>query len=426
MLAICKRLARHAVPIFAIVTAAKIAIFLVLISQNRVVPFVGDYAADHYLPTAHRLLTEGRFNGPNNRPDSKVAPGYSAVLALFVAFLHRHYDVAAVGFQMFADFAVAVALFVLARRFLDPVTGALAGLVWLFYPPAVAISTWITAETLFTGIFISSVALLLIFWDRPALASLFAGCVLGLATLFRGTTLFLPPLLLIAFIRKRSYGQGVAFLVGFSLLIVPWAIRNRIVLNDPITISVGSGGAFLQGSDERNFTIDGKTVAMPLMHAEAALHGITKPANEYETQIDHWLFEVGLYNYKKRLAERPFSFLPFFMKKFFLLWYSTETGTFKGELMLALCSLPFVVPGLWQLWRWNRAPSDFTVVCGLVVIYFIFLHVATGPLNRYMLPVYPILILAACDWWITRLTGASRVHQQLDLEMAPVQKGFHD
>ena len=399
-LALIKRLVDRAIPIFLIVTFAKIAVFVLLAASNRAKPFVGDNAADLYIPIGRRLATEHRFNGVDSRPDSKVPPAYPAVLAVLMTAAPENWQVAAVCLQMLVDLAVAVLLLLLGTRFLSPACGAMAGLVWLLYPPEIAISTWITAEPIFTGLFAGSLILMLWWFDRNPGMQLLAGLVLGLAALFRGTPILLSPLLLIVFLKRRLYLQGIAFVLGFVLVVVPWSIRNRVVLHDQIAISVGFGSVFLQGSDERVLTIAGKRENMGVLYREAAEEGIRKPANNFESQIDHWLFEVGLYEYKQRLRGRPLSYLPFFARKFVLLWCSTEGGSAGAQLVLALCSLPIVVPGMRRLWVWNRVPTDFTLVCGAVAIYFILLHVTTLPLNRYMLPLYPILTLAACDAWL--------------------------
>jgi Dolichyl-phosphate-mannose-protein mannosyltransferase len=383
------------------VTATKILALLVLVFLGKVHPFTGDNALDHYIPAAQRIAAEGRFNGPDSRGESKVAPAYSVVLALFMLTFGRQYATAVVCFQMLADLVTAIFMWRLGALFVRPEVGILAGLAWLLFPPEIVISTWITAETLFTTLLIAGVGTLLgsIAMRRPAIL-VFSGLVFGVATLARGTTLLLPVMLAAVPARRRLLVGAAIFLTIFGAVVGSWAIRNQVVLNERILVSVGFGGAFLQGSDERLFTIDGKHASYPEVYARAAHAGIIKPETDHEAAIDHWLFEVGMHNYRSRLKEQPLSFIAFSVKKFFLLWYATESGGWKGELLLALCSLPIVVPGLWRLAAWARVNSDFALVCSLITFYFIALHMVTGPLNRYMVPMYPILILPACDWWL--------------------------
>jgi len=393
------------VGLFAAITVLKIAIFLALFSAGRVAPFTGDNAIDHYIPAAHRLLTEGRFNGPDSRMDSKVPPGYSTILAATMATAGSNYAVATVSVQMVGDLVTALLLFWIGRTFVGPLQGAMAGTVWLLFPPEVVLSTWITAETLFTTIFIAAVAVIIGSLSRPRTSlTPLAGVLLGIATLFRGTPVLLCAPLILLGLWRGAYRWSVLFLLGFALVVGPWAIRNRVVLNDPIPVAVGFGSAFMQGSDERVYTIDGKHAVFPELYASAARAGIVKPASDHEGGIDAWLFAVGLHRYQERLKNEPWSFVPFVTKKALLLWFSTESGTFKGQFFLALCSLPIVLPGLVQVWRWMVTGTAFGTVVAIICGYFAALHVATLALNRYMLPIYPLLILGAAAW-IVGLVG---------------------
>jgi hypothetical protein len=408
-------LQRFVIPTFIAITAIKICAFLVLAAAGTIKPFVGDNSADHYLPSAKRLLTEGRFNGPDSRVNSMVAPAYPVVLAGLMGLTGEGFRTAAVCFQMGADLATALLLFVLAKRFLRWEVGALAGLFWLLYPPQVAISTWVTAETVFTTLVTWSFLAYHSAYENPSGARFVgAGCLQGITTLFRATTVLLPLALALPLLWKRSFRSAACFLLAYAAMIAPWAIRNQVVLNDRILVSVGFGGAFLQGADERLFTIEGKRQFYPEVHADARRNGVVRPASDHESEIDRWLFQVGWNAYKQRMATRPLSIVPFEAKKFLRLWYATEFGRFRSDLILGLCSLPFVLPGVWQLWKWGRMKSPVAMAGAITIGYFILLYWVVIPINRYMLPVYPILFLAASEWWLRRLGRLAAAHHNFE------------
>ena len=389
---------------FVAITIVKIAVFVSLTATGRAAPFVGDNAVDHYIPIAHRLLEEGRFNGADSRPDSKMPPGYPALLAAAIAIAPGHFLVLVTVLQMIADLLTALVLFWIGRTYVGLLQGALAGAVWLVFPPEVALSTWITAETIFTTLFTAAIAVTLYsLTDQRTGRSIAAGILLGATTLFRGTTIALPIVLLPLALSRHAYRWAVLVVVGFALLIAPWAIRNRVVLDDPIVVAVGFGGAFMQGADENAFVIDGKHATFSQMYDSAVGAGIVKPATDHEGPIDSWLFAVGLHWYVERFKSEPWLFIPFVAKKALLLWFSTESGALRGQLLLALCSLPIVLPGLVQVVRWARAGMTFGTVVAIICAYFIVLHIATAPLNRYMLPIYPLLILGASTWFLSLL-----------------------
>jgi 4-amino-4-deoxy-L-arabinose transferase-like glycosyltransferase len=407
-----------AIWLFVAITAVKLGIYLFLVHNGSVAPFVGDNSADHYVPTARRLLNEGRFNGPDSRLNSTIAPLYSGVLAGFMAVAPGSYLVAITCFQMMADLATALVLLWLAKKYLRPAVGLLAGAIWLLYPPEVAISTWVTAETLFTLLVTGSIAVYLSSLEHSSASrSLLAGCALGATTLARATTILLPLLLILPLLWMRSFRRATCVVVAYLIMIAPWAIRNRIVLDDPILVSVGFGAAFLQGSDERLFTIEGKRQYYPEVHADAVRDGILKPSSDHESQIDRWLFRVGLNAYRQRLAQRPLSIIPFESKKFLRLWYATESAGWKGQFVLGFCSLLLAVPGFWQLWKWDPRRSQLAWAGAITIVYFSLLYWVAIPINRYMVPVYPILALAAADWclgcWRTRPAKTSSLVTQI-------------
>ncbi len=386
-------------PGFLGVTVVKVVAVAVLGWFGVVEPFVGANAQDHYLTIADRLLTEGRFNGPDSRADSKVPVGYPAFLAAVKAVLPGCALWAVVATQMAADLLVACRLYRLARRHATPAAGVLAGFAWLLFPPAVAFSTWVTAEALFTALLVLSISLLIDALERQAPAgALAAGLALGLATLFRGTCVWLPIFLLPLWLSRgwsRRLLVGLAFAGGVAAVVAPWAVRNRVVLGDPIMVSVGAGSAFLQGSDERVFTIAGKRAHYPAMVAAARRAGVLWPTNDHESAMDNFMLRVGLHNYAVRWRERPWTFVPFGLHKLVRMWYGTESGDLLQEAGLGLLAVLVVPLGLWQTWRWRTGRPLLAWVFGLVALYFIGLHEAVLPQYRYLHPVYPLLILGA-------------------------------
>jgi Gpi18-like mannosyltransferase len=178
----------------AAITALKMLLLLSLNYSGHVMAFVGDNAKDHYVPIAERLISEGRFIRAASRPDSKVPPGYSVVLAAVkIAAKHAgfNYLLGICCVQMLADFAVSVLLSRLGRVVASQSAGRLAGLVWQLYPAAVVVfSCWITAETIFTLLALLSFTFLTESIQRPTSSQTWiAGVARGLVTMFRATCL---------------------------------------------------------------------------------------------------------------------------------------------------------------------------------------------------------------------------------------------
>ena len=196
-------------------------------------------------------------------------------------------------------------------------------------------------------------------------------------------------------------------------VVLPWTVRNWLVLDDPILVSVGSGSVFLQGSDEKVFTIDGKKTLYGNIYEAAARDGVERPAStDKESVKDNYMLKVGLHNYQTRLRERPLSFAWFGAHKLVRLWYGTESGALKQQSFLGLFSI-FIVPlVLWQIWRWRKLQPQLAALTGVVVLYFVVLHVVTLPQYRYIHPIYPLLLLGTSQFAVTGLDRVRRNRSQ--------------
>jgi 4-amino-4-deoxy-L-arabinose transferase-like glycosyltransferase len=395
---------RHVILALTLLTSLKIAIFLALDVRGAVRPFVGDNAKAHYLPIASRLFTEGRFNGPDSRPDSKIPPGYPVVIAIGMGLTQAHILALLVVFQMIFDLGTALIIYWMAGRLGCSTAGFWAGLVWLLFPPEVVISTWITAECMFTFLLVLAIALLLRASENQELGqAAMAGCVLGLATLFRATPLWLPLFFLPIFVWFRRLRVWFAAGVVMACLILPWTLRNWIVLDDFIPVAVGSGSFLLQGSDERFFAGSGKMALYPEVFEAAGQAGIRKPASDHESGIDAWMGRVGLWTYRQRLEKRPLSLLPFLVYKSLRLWYGAENASPAKQFLVGLCSFLVVPAGFWQLWRSRSRKSVATYLLLGCLAYFFLVHVVLLPEVRYVIPIYPLIILSACTLYRSRI-----------------------
>jgi len=380
-----------------LVTVCKLALLFLLLEARLLQPYVGDNAANVYLPTADRILATGTYNDSHTLMPSSQAPGYSVFLALAKLVAPHRYLSLVVCLQMLLDLGIALLLLALGHRVTSIEAGWWAGVLWLLFPPAVVISTWITSETFFTALLVLSMVVWI--WSLSQQGkvglSFAAGLALGVATLVRGTTLLLPPFLFaLCYLRgiSRCKLKCTLLLIGMCLVILPWTLRNLHVLGEPIIVQTGLGSVFLQGSRSEYFTIEGKRRAYPELFRAAAEEGLAEPTDGKATSRDRWRFALGLRNYRIRLAQEPWSLFPFAARKFGRLWYGTETGLSYKHLVLGFCSLLVVPLGTRQLWLLKRDHLYLSVTLSLLILYFVALHLVCYPECRYMLPVYPFFM----------------------------------
>jgi 4-amino-4-deoxy-L-arabinose transferase-like glycosyltransferase len=418
-LSLVKALPRQTLMVLSLtgITAGKLVVLLLLLKAGYVQPYVSGGAPNIFLMTANRILTTGTYNDPNTSDASRHAPGYAFFLALVQWTGTRWYLSLVICLQMLLDYGVARLLLFLGNRVTSSEAGWLAGILWLVFPPAVVVSTWITTETLFTTAFVLSIVLLILSFSsqRGVGLSFVAGLTLGVTTLVRGTTQLFPvfffAMIYFQDIPKRLL-KGTAFLIGMGLVVLPWTVRNLSVLGEPILVQTSFGEVFLQGSRSEYFTIEGKTRGYPILFRQAASEGLEQPTDKKATSNERWLFKLGLRNYRLRLEHDPWSLVPLVMHKFARLWYGMETGIVSKQLMLGICSLLIVPLGIFQIWLWRREPrhQSLSVILKILLLYFSILHVLAYPEFRYMIPLYPLLMFAAahqylkfCSVWTGRV-----------------------
>src|SRR5689334_7705390 len=104
------RMVSHPLIALALLALAKCALLAAAHAGLGWKPFLGSNAEGHYVPVAQRMLAEGRFNGPDSRPDSKVGPGYPLLLAAAMKVAGGQYAMAIVFLQVIADLATAAAI----------------------------------------------------------------------------------------------------------------------------------------------------------------------------------------------------------------------------------------------------------------------------------------------------------------------------
>jgi len=377
------------------ITLGKISVFLVLVSFLHVHPFVGDNTKDYFIPIAERINSQGSFNDIDSRDYSSVPPGYPFFLAGIYRLAPRSPLIIVVCLQFLADLLIGVALLRLGSRFGGVRAGGVAAVLWLLFPPALVISTWITPETLFDACVMWVLVLLSVHdVDLRSLRMVSAGLLLGLATLIRSNTLFLPVAFVAYWFWRRSYSAAMVFALAFVLPIGAWTVRNRVVLGDPIVVSTSFGSAFMQGSDDKFY--QHKATEYPALMRGAEAAGLTRPTVETGSNMNRWMFRIGMRNYRLRLEKQGiFAVLGHFGRKLGYMWFLTESGNLREEAVLSLCSLVVVPLGFWGLWTWWLTGEAQRILV-ITVAFWIGIHLLVVPVARYMVPVLPVILLAAC------------------------------
>jgi 4-amino-4-deoxy-L-arabinose transferase-like glycosyltransferase len=204
-------------------------------------------------------------------------PGYPFALALIYRMFGES-DTAIQLVQLTADALAAVLLLLIAYELMGIGVGLIAGVLAAFSPQFTWNSILLLPDT------ISVLPLLLAFYlivrmprGLSMMFLLLAGMLLGVSSLLRANNLLLAPFLALIIAAGLIQGRmritaGVVLLSGALLFIVPITVRNWIVFDRFIPLSLGAGQTLLEGiadyDPERRFGIHETDVEIAQMEAK--------------------------------------------------------------------------------------------------------------------------------------------------------------
>lgn len=210
-----------------------------------------------YRTLARDMLDHGQFGYPE--PTSFFLPGHPTFLAFLMLFSR---SALWLGFGMVAlSTAACGLLYLVARRIFDdglrPLLAAGACAVspsFIFFSPVLA------TEHLFVVFMLLALLMALRLGDRPVVSAVAAGAFLGLAVLTRGESLFYVPAVLavlwfgrVVADRGRKLLLAGLVLVATVAVILPWNIRNQVVVGGGTGLSASGGINFYTAHNDSGF-----------------------------------------------------------------------------------------------------------------------------------------------------------------------------
>jgi len=360
-----------------------------------------DDSAEIYLRAAHLLMDGKGFSDPSFPVYNP--PLYPVFIAICLSLLGDD-QVSVKIVQAVVDSFTMVLIYFIMKEIFGVETALLSAGLLSLYPFSAYLAISVASEPLFTC-FLSGFVLSIVYAVRSSKVSHYcvAGFLLGLATLTRGTTQFVPLMFPIILILLGKRGRDpifcyTALCLSFVLVILPWTARNYVVLDDFIPVATGGGIVVLMGSSEKFLIIEGKA-EMYELHMP--------PTGGKSSQNDKFFARAGLERHLVHLQTDPLDFVGFMMRKFARLWYATESG--KNHNLILLSQLPiyvFAVMGMIFAWMKGKTAAG-VLLC--IIAYFIALHWLSLPLFRYMIPIMPYIIGFAAFAIVTVRNGLRAV-----------------
>lgn len=377
-------------------------------------PKPGDDAHAYYA-LSKSLYTEGSFGGPTFKDPSDWSPGAPLLYAAsFYATAGAREGTARI-IELLLGLATIVVAYLLGRRIACRPAGLLAAFAVAVYPPFIHSVGALYSEP--PAMFTLPAAVLAFLWaadlNRPDLAApraggtreggvrpseaantplprdrtralrwLAPGFLFGLTAMFRPEYLLVgAAFALLALIRvghARGWKPGLAataLLVAAMLLpIVPWAIRNQVVLHRTVPISTGGGKALYVGTF---LPADGEYQRVKAILAKRYLHREYDPHSQALEEVnpvplfnrvahrypglprDSALGKIGKQNFSRYFGENPIEYMAMTARKAWRMWSAgigeameSTVGRVIQTLIVALA-----IAGLaglaWRRWWWE-------------------------------------------------------------------------
>jgi len=235
-----------------------------------------------FMRLARGLAWHGRFSqdeAPPFWPDTWRVPGYPLLLAGGARLFGDGTLGPIVVQQVLAVISVGL-LMVIASRWASPRVAGAVGVLWLLDPYRGYYSLWILSGTWFVLLLLLAVWVWQRWWmgRRGGGLAFVLGALVGLLVLTRPIGVVLVPLALLGVAAARGGGKRraarlAACLVGVSIMLGPWVVRNKLV-----------GGRFA-------LSHQGGTVLAYFKAVEVVLWAERRTGHRHDDEVVHAVWE---------------------------------------------------------------------------------------------------------------------------------------
>jgi 4-amino-4-deoxy-L-arabinose transferase-like glycosyltransferase len=349
-------------------------------------PTPGDDAHAYYA-LSKALYTEGSFGGPTFEDSSDWSPGAPLLYAAsFYATAGAREGTARIV-ELLLGLATIVVVYLLGRRIACRPAGLLAAFAVAVYPPFIHSVGALYSEP--PAMFTLPAAVLAFLWASDGLENgssrarwLAPGLLFGLTALVRPEYLLVgvafAGLTLIRTWRARGWRPGLInvalFVLALLLPILPWTIRNQVVLDRTVPISTGAGKALYVGTF---LPADGEYQRVKAILAKRYLHRDLDPHSEALDKVDPTplfnrvaarypdlprdsaLGKIGKQNFSHYFGEDPVGYLAMTARKTWRMWSAGVGEAMESaagrvlQTLIVLLALAGLGVLAWRRWWWE-------------------------------------------------------------------------
>jgi 4-amino-4-deoxy-L-arabinose transferase-like glycosyltransferase len=418
---------------------------LIVWQNNKIAIDSVQYVVTEVYKQDARLLVSGDIEqfitGPNPPSDATIImhpPGYPMFIAAIYALFGEN-EVLRIA-QMLICSLGGVLIFLFTQRLFDDRTAVIAGLLTTVAPQFAYYSGIILPDELSALSVIAAMYFIARTWRDEKLLMM-VGCGLGLAIAcwLRANAFFLPVFvtaaIVFAFPKRWRFRPAAVIVAVFLLAIAPLTLRNYIVFDALIPVSVGFGTTFIEGlgemdadgvtgmptTDEGVMMMDAQHFGRPDYYGRLyAPDGIPRERNRVSTGVSLVLEDAdwfavsvlrrGLMTF--RMERVPVIEPTHDERSTTPAWLHALNVPLKlvQRLFITAIFLPLMLLGAVILLSRKRNHGKLLILAA-VPVYFFLVQPVVHTEYRYLLPATHVLIVLASvpiGWLFARITGSNR------------------
>ena len=339
-------------------------------------------------------------------------PGMTLILSVFVK-LFGQYPI--LEFQIFQSLLMTFGLYVLfliGRKIFGSIPSVIGLILMTVYIPNIYVTGIMLTETVFSVLFFLLFLVAIHAIEEKKMKYYIAGGILlGLAVLLRPTILPYPAVIFCVWLMKKyKVKEMLKFALPVILIVVtllaPWWIRNAVIFNKFIPLTLASGNPMLQGTyinyDHSNDNLDyGTLVQKYNPDVDVTMYGKDELVDD---EVETTMSEI---RYKEVMSKEPFEYIkwytvgktiknfefPFLWEELFGVQMQTCVNWHVTMLIVAILGIiTYII-----LNRKKQKPYFWMML--ITILFFNCVHLPFYCFPRYVYPVINFFILA-CGYLI--------------------------
>jgi 4-amino-4-deoxy-L-arabinose transferase-like glycosyltransferase len=234
------------------------------------------------------------------------------------------------------------------------------------------------------------------------------GAAAGLATLTRSVLAgFLPVMALWVWWAcgrgRRAWGMAALFTAVVTLAMLPWIVRNAVVLRAFVPTTTDAGHGFYVANNARSLA-DPRGFHIP---ADWSFVKTSPEERLDEVEMNRRLMRTA----RDYLLEHPGEAARLMARRFLTLWRFYPNPEFVSRSHALLYALayaplfPFMLMGLWRLHREAGAAWPGVLLMDALILYTTAIHTVFLAMLRYREPLMPLLLPCAALGILTAWTA---------------------